>query len=230
MVNTKRRLFQIILSVALMVAGLAASRAVPADASTTSVTVYWQLGPGPQGLQAPYGCTANTTHTYDELPVLEIVNNCGTRVWLHRYNSDGSIDSYCVNPGGGLAYDFSVGYTEIQVTANAYQCDADASGKLNQYAVGWYDGQYTIVFPKDYDCVMGAPHTLSPNWVYSVSAGNCNFRIWLHQYTGGNGKDRCISPGGSATIYPPGSDGSVPEWYQVEGTYNQAPCGVNPPF
>jgi hypothetical protein len=199
---------------AIAVASLAMLPAVSASAST-GVVADWKLPNTNIGaVEASYSCSSNT-QTYEGLPLAEVRNSCGVRVWLHHYNSDGTIDAYCVNPDGGVAYGFSTGYTELQVSSTPTQCDSGA-----KYAVGWY-GYVSNIVAKTYACTMGTQHSDNTYWVYSVSAAQCNFRIWLHNSD--TGQSICISPQGTSGPYP------TPVYLQLETTYNQAPCDAGPP-
>ena len=230
----KRKLAGIIMIAAIVSVGLSASSVVPANASTPSVTVYWQLGPGPQGLESPYPCTANTTHTYDELPVLEIKNNCGTRVWLHRYNSNGTIAAYCVNPGG-LAYYLPVNYTEIQVTANTAPCNFVNSILPEQVGITWSESINNAI-PQWYTVSVDQKVFKGGNSILEVE-NQSDFRVWLHQTDNGlSGDTFCLSPEAQVGIVGGAPDG-VPGPYLIPANYfwqiqvsaNQMPCSTSPP-
>ncbi len=218
-----RRIALVIVGFVLSVGGLAVLPTVSASASASAVG-YWTLPAGNVG-RADYSCSKPAIHTNSGSEGLaEVRNDCGVRVWLHGYNySTGKIDAYCVNPGGGLAYDFSIEYTDLQVTTNKSQCD---SGSIFQ--IGWYDGTGFPAY-NSYGCLIGKSYTWTKRWVYSVSnADGCNFRIWLHQYDNGTGKSECVNPG----AHVPATLGyTSPVYWQVQATGNQVPCDRGgPPY
>ncbi len=99
----------------LLAVGLtAALPAVPASASSNVVAVF-----SADADYATPSCSLPGTYFY---------NPCGTRVWIH-YTSGSSVQAYCVNPGGGLAYDLPIHFasgdsTDLQISSNPSPCGA----------------------------------------------------------------------------------------------------------
>ena len=87
----------------LVLASLAVLPAVPASAAS-QVESWWGTT---SNYKTYFGtCTAAGWQVQQGVfPVLEVYNPCSDRVWVHYVNlGAGTVQSYCVNPGGGLAY------------------------------------------------------------------------------------------------------------------------------
>jgi hypothetical protein len=109
--------------------GLALVPAASASARVTdsSIVEAW-FGDGGTGLQP---CSAPGTQYYNS-SVTEIYNPCSYRVWVH-YVSGSTVESYCVNPGGGLAYKLPITWaggdsSDIQLTTNTSLCAPNLFG------------------------------------------------------------------------------------------------------
>jgi hypothetical protein len=101
-------------------------------------------------------------------------------------------------------------------------CQGDAVSHLMNAARGEHPDGVVI---GAYGCEPSqGPFYITTDYVYQVWNAGCNFRIWLHYNTNGTGASLCLNPG---AITPPYSG---PVYYQVSESYNQAPCGVNPPY
>ena len=224
------RVARIAAGLALVVAGLAVLPAGPASASSNIVAVW-----SDQSDYVQVSCSQPGTYTYGSRAI-QVYNPCGDRVWLHYYdNSNGHVYTYCVNPGGGLAYDFPYPFTDLQLTNNPNPCWASNAF----FTVAWLKNANPPLPPvwNDYGCQMGQSITVSGMWVYAAwnnesstnqGPGTCDFRIWVHEYDNGTGQSACLDPGGTI----PASLGyTSPVYWQVSETYNQAPCNAGgPPF
>jgi hypothetical protein len=190
----------------------AALPAAPASASS-SVVSWWQPTGGGAAYENTYSCTPNNYGPQGR--PLEVYNPCGTRVWLHYDDTaTGQIYAYCVNPGGGLAYGFTYPVTDIQVTANASQCDYSATA-----GVWWASGVNNEV-EDSYNCNVGDTFTWT-GYVIVQTLNYCNVRIWLH---GSGNSSLCISPTGSAEI-------SSSPYSELQMSANQTPCNAGgPPY
>jgi hypothetical protein len=197
----------------------------PASAAG-SIVSWWQPAGGGTAYENNYSCSAQNDGLQGH--PLEVYNACGGRVWLHYDDAAaGAVYSYCVNPGGFLAYGFndSGGWlasfgkvaTDIQVTANTSPCDAGPN-----LDVTWLNGNGGD--PKSYHCEGQAPVSRPAYSVFYVGNG-CLTRVWLHQTAAGTGNTACVSPGSG--LEPSPSD----EFLLVQETPNQAPCSAGgPPY
>jgi hypothetical protein len=216
---TAGRIARIGAGLALAAGALAALPAVPASAST-SVMAEWNVGTAsnPDDIPVTLPCGNPGTFTYGG-QALQVYNPCPDRVWLHYDdNSNGQIYTFCVNPGGGLAYAFSYPFTDIQVTTNASQCDSDGG-----FTIVWLESGL-LPAPSPLSCTMSpVPHTFSEHWVMGITLDSCNYRIWLHQTDSGGGQSLCLDPGQVTPSYP------TPVYWQVQETNNQTPCHAGGP-
>jgi hypothetical protein len=215
-----QRILIVIPGLMLATAGLAALPASQSSAATLTVVSFWGSGG-----YAPSGGTFNCGTTWDwtqgALAVDEIYNPCNSRVWVHYVNegdpSEGG--TFCVNPGGGLAYAIplkwvsSDTYSDIQLTSNTSPCDSGDSVSME-----WEDGLSFV--PKTYACQAGFTATLSGYTVDSLP-NVCNFRIWLHST--GTAID-CLNPSGGA-IYQQNSP-----YTELQMTNVEAPCSATQPY
>jgi hypothetical protein len=220
--------------VSLLVGVTAAVPAVTAHASA-DFTVGWTLYQGSGTVQYTYSCSGGAVADGGDA-VVYVSNGCSDRVWLHEY-TDGSGNSYCVNPGavsyaspgdGGVPIGGPLGFEQAEPTGNSSACDAGSS-----VAVNWVDtdtNNESWYQDSSYSCVDGQTHTAyDPNnggdWYYDVDSitNNCNVRVWLHANLNGSGNAVCIDPGAFLGIWP----GEVgPLYFQVQITANQAPCSA----
>jgi hypothetical protein len=203
-------------SLLLGAGGLVMAGGSAANASTTVVAVFSSA--------AEY-VTPVCSHpgTYPQSgSAVEVYNPCGTRVWVHYY-SGSSIQPYCVNPGGGLAYDLPISWqggdtSDLQITTNTNQCDSG-----NYFAVNWFVN-HVLVNSETSACQPGRTFTEpAPQYVGYLNDGGCDFRIWLH---GANGTSPSLcfnGTGDTSTTYK--------VYYQAQSTNNQAPCDAGgPPY
>jgi hypothetical protein len=206
--------------VLLAAGGLALVPAASASASTdgSGAVEAWFSGGG-TGVQL---CSSPGTGYYNA-PVVEIYNPCGYRVWIH-YVSGSTVQSYCVNPGGGLAYDLPITWaggdsSDIQLTTNAAQCDNADGDVFELFTLT----QGSTPLPMQYNCLPSYGKIFQDGyWIYELMPVNCNFRIWLHQNTDGSGKSLCIDPG-----YHYSEGTYVKDQYQqLQVTNVQAPCSA----
>ena len=121
--GARGRVAAVAMCLLLAAGGLAALPAVPAGASTTVVAVF----SGDGGDYATPLCSLPGTYHYGG-KALEVFNPCSDRVWVH-YISGSTVQEYCVNPGGGLAYDLPINWaggdiSDLQITTNKSPCDA----------------------------------------------------------------------------------------------------------
>ena len=209
----------------LAAGGLALVPAASASASVTdsSIVEAW-FGDGGTGLQP---CSAPGTDYYNS-SVTEVYNPCGYRVWVH-YVSGSAVQSFCVNPGGGVAFDLPITWaggdsSDIQLTTNPAQCDNAAGDVFEPYTV---EGEGGTPLPMPLNCLMNyAPISQEDYWFYVVMPVNCNFRIWLHQNTNGSGNSLCIDPG---YHYQEGYFARY-QYEQLQVTHIQAPCSAKQPY
>jgi hypothetical protein len=216
---------------------LAAVAAVPAvRAQAASSPVAWVgtssshsenpdwgvIGGGP----TPWTCSYSWQTEKVAEPILEIYNPCSTRMWVHYYNYDSaSYSSYCVNPGGGLAYNepffssWSSGDSaDIQLTSNSDPCLWPAKG----LSVSWSDGTRD----QDY-CGLAETTSSSVNWIEAATNG-CDTRVWLHVTSSGStGATLCLDNynGGAENTYTLNPASST-TFFQYQVTLNQAPCSA----
>ena len=213
---TMARVARIAAGLALVVAGLAVLPAGQASASSNIVAVW-----SDQSDYVQVSCSQPGTYTYGSRAI-QVYNPCGDRVWLHYYdNSNGHVYTYCVNPGGGLAYDFPYPFTDLQLTNNASQCDAGV-----YWVINWFPDGSPVAVPQTWSCDMGAPPFTWPGYFVGwITDGGCNFRIWLHQNSNGTGNSECVYGKGDSPT------NTSPAYLQVQETYNQAPCNAGgPPY
>jgi hypothetical protein len=239
---TTASMARIVAGLALVVACLVMFPAGPASASSMVVGIW-----SDQTDDALVPCGSPGTYTYGS-KALEVYNPCGDRVWLHYYdNANGQVYTFCVNPGGGLAYGFSYPFTDLQLTSNPSPCYASNA----QFEIAWWNGSNIPTF-YTFACNPGQAFTNIAggpgrgNWVLAVwndesatnqGPGTCNFRIWVHQTDSGTGQSACMDPG---STLPPGlpfpgvlngGGYQTPVYWQVQETYNQAPCSAGgPPY
>jgi len=205
----------IAVSLLLAAGGTALLPASSASASTTVVAVF---------SSAPEYVTplCSEPGTFPQSgSAIEVYNPCSTRVWVHYY-SGSTIESYCVNPGGGIAYDLPIAWargdlSDLQITTNSSQCDSGT-----YWGINWFVNGY-LVNPESSACQPNNTFTESkPQYVGWVTDGGCDFRIWLH---GTGGATYCINDKGDTPTF------HTPLYYQVQETYNQAPCDAgSPPY
>jgi hypothetical protein len=221
------RMLIITASLMLVGAGLVALAVVPASAATQVVVSYWGSNHYEDN-DSTYQCGRTWEWRQGANALDEVYNPCNTRVWVHYYSTGtDEIQQFCVNPNGGLAYDFpaselhwssSVTFSDIQLTSNTLPCD---SGQA--FSVAWEndDSQITSF---NYPCETFSAWT--PNeFVEEAINANCSSRLWLHYNTDGSGASYCISPEGKR--YQPPADG----YFQVSESANQAPCTAGgPPY
>jgi hypothetical protein len=209
--------FAIAVGLLLAAAGSAVLPAAPASASTTVVAVFSSSNEYITPLCSDPG-------TYDQSgSAVEVYNPCSTRVWVHYY-SGSSVETYCVNPGGGLAYDLPIRWaggdtSDLQITTNKSQCDAGVS-----FAINWFAGGYLIDSESNV-CQPNQTFT-EPAGVYAewITDGGCDFRIWLHGENGTSPSSCYNGTGDSPTV-------TTKTYFQVQTTYNQAPCDAGgPPY
>jgi hypothetical protein len=224
--------FAIAVGLLLAAAGSAVLPAAPASASTTVVAVFSSSNEYITPLCSDPG-------TYDQSgSAVEVYNPCSTRVWVHYY-SGSSVETYCVNPGGGLAYDLPIRWaggdtSDLQITTNTAPCYAANAS----FQIAWL-ASCSLCFPA-WDlksCQMGQTFTNKGEWVYAVwnnetstneGPGTCNVRIWVHEYDNGTGNAACIDPGG---VIPASEGYRSPVYWQVDVTNVQAPCSAgSPPY
>ena len=228
----RSRIAAIAMGLLLAVIGMAALPAAPASASSNVSAVF----SGDSDYATP-SCSAPGTYYYPG-SALQVYNPCSTRVWVH-YTSGSSVQAYCVNPGGAIAYDLPIHWasgdtSDLQITSNGSPCYASNAF----FTVAWL-GSCSVCTPawNPYPCHLAQPLANSGLWVYAVwnnesstnqGPGTCPFRIWVHQYDNGTGMSACIDPG--HTI--PASLGfTSPVYWQVLETDNQAPCSAGgPPY
>jgi hypothetical protein len=213
----------------MLVAGAGMAMPPAASASSSSVVELWFSNSG-TGLQL---CSDPGTFYYDGAAA-EVYNPCGGRVWVH-YTAGTTVQSYCVNPRGGLAYDLPITWkagdtTNIQVTTNTTQCDASATGVALPFIVEWVPPDY-LLHQEPYDCNPSASDLFLGGNSIGALETFCNFRIWIHVGDDGSGASYCIDPNPSAT----GDQGYSPpndrEFWQVRTTNIQAPCNAgSPPY
>jgi hypothetical protein len=86
------------------------------------------------------------------------------------------------------------------------------------YKVTWIDSEDAVT-TMTYACSGGIQTYYGEN-VLEVSANGCGDRIWMHQYTDGDGNSYCINP--NAITY--GFSNTYGDFEQVEPTGNQADC------
>src|SRR5713226_8670379 len=219
--GARGRVAAVAMCLLLAAGGLAALPAVPAGASTTVVAVF----SGDVCYYATPLCSLLVTYHYGG-KALEVFNPCSDRVWVH-YISGSTVQEYCVNPGGGLAYDLPINWaggdiSDLQITTNKSPCDAGAD--FEAYWLACAGG--CIPLPSPFGCQMNHPPiTATGLWVYEVGIDGCNFRIWLHEHDDGSGNSVCIDPGPHDVVgyYPAGA------YWQVQETDNQAPCSAGGP-
>jgi hypothetical protein len=209
----------VLLSAVLL--GLVAAAALPAAPANASAAVesWW----GNYSADQTLDCSLAPTYTDEPaLPVSEVYNPCGYRVWVH-YVSDSDPQagqSYCVNPDGGLAYDIpnfpfdsgEVTYSYIQLTSNPDWCDAGTSSSITYYKNG-----SPLAHTTSLACSIGGGLTV-PGVLAQVS-DSCDSRMWLY---GPDNAILCLSPGVSG-----GSFGTT--YDKVLLVANQAPCGDTMP-
>jgi hypothetical protein len=230
---------------ALAVGGAAAIPSVPAGAATL-VNATWNLGTAanPDYESVTPLCSDPGTYTYGGRAA-QVYNPCSGRVWLHYYDTQNDkIIPYCVNPRGGLAYDFSYPFTDLQVTTNPNPCWASNA----QFTIAWWNGGDGPPNWYTFSCNNGETFINTDGgpgrgwWVYTVQndesntnqgAGTCPFRIWLHATDSGTGQAACLDPGNTLppNTFPNGGGYSKPVYWQVQETANQSPCSAGaPPF
>ncbi len=208
------RAAKITVGLMLAVGGLAALPAVSASAGS-SVEAWWTPTGGGSVYPKPYPCTAYQYEVQGK-PV-QVDNNCGTRVWLHYYDTgNGQIYAYCVDPGGGVAYDFNYPSSDIQVSSNSSQCDSGAT-----FVIYWHSDNSTYVEDHSYGCNVGTVETMTGYFIASAYNG-CNTRMWLHEYDNGTGNSLCMNTGVTTGPY------SVAYW-QVQVSYNETACSAGGP-
>lgn len=211
-------------------AGVAALPAASASATTVSAsasaTVEAFFSGGGTGLQL---CSDPGTFFYSG-KVVEVYNPCGDRVWVH-YTAGTTVQSYCVNPGGGIAYDLPINWaagdtTNIQVTTNSTLCDDRGAPKgLTPIVVSWDSGMG--LDQQSYNCnPKQSPQWLGTDTIYWIQTF-CDFRIWVHAGDQGQGATHCLDPNPNATVaqgvYDPPSE---TEFAQFQVTEIQAPCAA----
>jgi hypothetical protein len=89
------------------------------------------------------------------------------------------------------------------------------------YTVTWINSEDATT-TMTYACSAGIQTYYGEN-VLEVSGNGCGDRIWMHQYTDGDGNSYCINPG--AITY--GFSAKYGDFEQVEPTGNQADCDAN---
>jgi len=127
LVRTVMALLAVVLLAAVGVAVLPAGHASASD----DLTAWFSQDPD----TALQPCTTPGTFWYPGA-AQEVYNPCGGRVWVH-YISGSAVASYCVNPGGGLAYDLPITWkpgdsTNIELTSDTADCDAG-----NLFGLNW---------------------------------------------------------------------------------------------
>jgi hypothetical protein len=214
------RILVVTAGLALATAGLSALTVAPASAANDVVVSYWGTGHYEDD-DTTYQCGTTWDWEQGANAVDEIYNPCDARVWVH-YVSEGTgvVQSYCVNPYGGLAYDIptsqlqwssSVTYTNIQLTSNTSQCD---SGD-NAY-VWWNEAGTGYEEEDSYNCFVDSEISYS-GFVVEQVQNNCNTRIWLHINSSGTGGTLCMNPGQTTSNY-------AYTFSYVDITANQALC------
>ena len=216
----RSRIAAIAMGLLLAVVGMAALPAAPASASSNVSAVF----SGDSDYATP-SCSAPGTYYYPG-SALQVYNPCSTRVWVH-YTSGSSVQAYCVNPGGAIAYDLPIHWasgdtSDLQITTNSSQCDSGTYWGINWFNNGFLAASQTNACQMDGN---GNPFTEPGLYVGWVADGGCNFRIWLHQEDNGTGASYCINGKGDTPTF------HNPLYYQVQETYNQAPCNAGgPPY
>jgi hypothetical protein len=200
----------------LAAGGMAALPAAPASASTTVVAVF---SSAPEYV-TPL-CSEQGTYSYGGYAA-EVYNPCGTRVWVHYY-SGSAIESYCVNPGGGLAYDLPITWaggdtSDLEITGNTSQCDSGTFWGINWFANGF------LVSTNTNACEPNNTFTHPGNvYVGWISDGGCDFRIWLHNDN--TGASYCMNAAGDSPMW------HTAVYLEAQETDNQAPCDAGgPPY
>ena len=174
----KRLVASIAVGLLLAVGGLAALPALPASATTlVSAVVNFGTQSSPDYEYVTPACNAPGLYYYSG-EIVQVYNPCGYRVWVH-FTSGSTVEAYCVNPGGAIAYDLPIHYAvgdtvDIQVTTNPNQCDIEFS------ACGVPSVCAVCVTPETYGCQMGVPQTNPGFVVGTVYSNGCDYRIWLH--------------------------------------------------
>jgi hypothetical protein len=73
-----------------------------------------------------YACDAGPNFDFPPVPVSEVLNNCGGRVWLHQYTNYVNHGwAYCIDPGPGTRKDIPSDRqfpANIQITTNGNAC------------------------------------------------------------------------------------------------------------
>jgi hypothetical protein len=207
------RVVKVSMAMMLAIGALTVLPAVSASAAG-SVQSWWTPTGGGSTYENTYNCTAYQYGVQGK-PV-QVDNNCGTRVWLHYHDTaNGQIYAYCVDPGGGVAYDFGYPSADIQVTTNSSQCDSGSS-----FDIWWQSTSGPPVFEQSYSCSVGKVETKSGYLVVEAYNG-CNTRMWLHEYANGTGGTLCMNDGETTGPY------TAPYPYlQVQVSYNQVTCSA----
>jgi hypothetical protein len=203
----------------LAVAGLMALPVVPASATTSSVISYWGASHF-EDSGGSYACGTTWEVSQGQNAVDEVYNPCDARVWVHYYSDNSSVpQTYCISPGGGLAYDIpldwssSVTFANIQLTSNTSQCDPGSPVGL-----AWEDADTSQIHSENDPCAYFT-ETITGDFIEEAVNSGCDTRMWLH-YSASGGASYCINPLG--LLYQPPADA----YWQVQVTSVQAPCSA----
>src|ERR1700678_4317346 len=207
------------LAMGLLIVACVLAAVPPASANTPASSLVFAIF-SQDSDPASQPCSTPGDFTYQGA-ALEVYNPCPYRVWIH-YVSGSGVAAYCVNPGGGLAYDLPITWeggdsSDLQISNNTSSCDLGAT-----WGIQWSDNGGLI--PETNGCQNtgnGNPFTEPAPLFVAYVVGSCNFRIWLHANTNGSGASYCISPGSTGDSP---SFGSL--YHQVNESYNQAPCNA----
>jgi hypothetical protein len=220
----------VLMATIMLVAGAGVAALPATSASASTIAEVWFSGEG-TGIQV---CSDPGTFYYSG-SVVEVYNPCSVRVWVH-YTAGTAVQSFCVNPGGGIAYDLpitwaSVDTTNIQVTTNSALCDDRGGAKgLTPIVVSWDTG--LGLYQQSYNCDPAqSKQSLGEDTMFWIQSF-CDFRIWVHANDDGSGASHCLDPNWNATvgqgIYDPPSE---TEFKQFLVSEIQAPCAAgSPPY